>query len=386
MTKRMIIMMAIAAVVFGGVFFMSHNMSVGMADYLEHMPSPAAAISTTKVSTMTWDNTVDAAATLVAAQSTTVTTEAGGIVQAIHFESGAHVQQGALLVTLDSANEQAELKRLQAQAELARLNHARREKLYGLEAISKSDLDSAESEAAAAQAAVDAQQAKLAQKQIRAPFAGQLGIRQVNVGQFLDAGKPIVTLQALDPVYADFNLPEQQLGVVTAGLAVEAEVAAWPGKKFGGKVVAVEPRVDEATRNFHVRAQMDNGEGKLAGGQSAHITLKLPGARTLVVVPHTAISYSSYGSSVFVVGKMAHPADKDAPRMPQAGPWTDLEVTQRFVKTGEERGDFVAVTDGLKVGEEIATSGLLKLRNQQPVLINNDAPPKPELNPSVPQG
>lgn len=386
MTKRMIIMLALAGVVFGAVFGMKWFSNKMMNAYMDKMPVPPATISAGPAQTMTWDTRLEAIGSFVPVNGTEVTTESGGIVTGIHFESGAQVARGALLVTLDSANESAELKRLQAQAELAELNRSRREKLFELEAISKSDYDAAVSEANAARAAADAQRAKLAQKNIRAPFAGVLGIRKVNVGQFLAPGTAIVSLQSLDPIFFDFNLPEQQVSLALPGLPVKVRVDALPGEEFSGVVQAVEAQIDEATRNFKLRAQLDNAGLKLRPGQFGKLQLILPGERSLLVVPRTAISYNSYGTSVFVVQKKkdaAPPPEKPMPGMP---PWTDLEVVQRFVKTGDARGDYVAVAEGLKEGEQVATSGLLKLRNGQPVIINNSIQPKTELDPTPPQG
>lgn len=387
---RLVVLLLIALVLFGGVFFMKWFGNKMMAQYLENMPIPPATISATEVASMTWDNRLDAVGTLVPVNGAELTTEAGGIVQAIHFESGARVDKGALLVSLDSANERGDLRRLQAQAQLAELNRKRREQLFKLEAISKSDYDAAVAEANAAQAAVEAQAGRIAQKEIRAPFAGQLGIRKVNVGQYVAAGTPIVSLQQLDPIDVDFSLPEQYTGVVQPGYGVTVRVDAHAEREFGGEILAVEPRVDTTTRNFGLRARLPNPELLLRPGQFGRVVLQLPGAREVLAVPRTAVSYNSYGTSVFVVQKKkpAENAAAEAPAAPAAPgqpPATDLEVVQRFVRIGDSRGDYVAITDGLKAGEQVATSGLLKLRNQQPVIINNEVRPDAQLAPQPPQ-
>lgn len=384
---RLAVLLLIALVLFGGVFFMKWFGNRMMVQYLENMPTPPATISATEAAEMSWDNRLEAVATLVPVNGAELTTEAAGIVQAIHFESGARVAKGALLVSLDTANERGDLKRLRAQAQLAELNRKRREQLFKLEAISKSDYDAAVAEANAAQAAVEAQAGRLAQKEIRAPFAGQLGIRKVNVGQYVAAGTPIVSLQSLDPIDADFSLPEQYTGVVQPGYQVTVAVDAYPDRMFSGEILAVEPRVDVATRNFGLRARLPNQELLLRPGQFGRVVLQLPGAREVIAVPRTAVSYNSYGTSVFVVQKKK-PAENAAVDTPVASgqpPATDLEVVQRFVRIGDSRGDYVAVTDGLKLGEQVATSGLLKLRNQQPVIINNDISPDTQLAPRPPQ-
>jgi membrane fusion protein (multidrug efflux system) len=382
----MIIMLLLTGLVFGAVFGMKWFGNKMMIQYVEHMPVPPAAITSGLVKTMTWDNSLEAIGTLVPVNGTDVTTESGGIITAIHFEAGDRVKAGAPLITLSAANERAELKRLEAQAELAELNRARRERLLKLEAISKSDYDAAVSEASATKAAADAQRAKVAQKEIRAPFDGVLGIRQINLGQYLAAGASIVTLQSLDPINLDFSLPEQQIGAVQPGFKIGVYVDSFPEEEFHGTVLAIEPRVDVATRSFKIRARLQNAGLKLRSGQFGRVHLSLPGERKLLVVPRTAISYNSYGTSVFVIGKKKA---SDAPaEKPMAGapPASDLEVTQRFVTIGEARGDFVAITEGLKEGDQIATSGLLKLRNGQPVIIDNKLAPDAQVKPVPGEG
>ncbi|MGH8530157.1 MAG: efflux RND transporter periplasmic adaptor subunit [Nevskiales bacterium] len=404
MKLRMFIMLIAVGVVFGAVFGMKWFGNKMMNEYTDKAPIPPATITAAAAATMSWDNRLEAIGSFVPVNGTDVTTESGGIITSIHFESGAQVEKGARLITLDSANEAAELKRLQAQADLAETNRVRREKLLHLEAISKSDYDAAASEAGAAKAAVDAQRAKLAQKNIHAPFAGVLGIRQVNLGQYLAPGTAIVTLQTLDPINFDFSLPEQQIATVQPGLKIAVKIDAYPDAEFTGEIAAIEPKVDEATRSFKLRARLTNSDLLLRGGQFGKVQLILPGERSLLVVPRTAISYNSYGTSVFVVQKKQNPApaadnpgqddneqkedkeeQKPAEEMAGAPPTTDLEVIQRFVKTGDAKGDFVAVVEGLKEGEQVATSGLLKLRNQQPVIINNSVMPEAELEPTTPQ-
>lgn len=389
MTKRMIIMLLLITVVLGGVFGMKWFGNKMMNQYVDAMPLPTVTITAAPVAQMHWDNQLESIGSFVAVNGTDVTTEAGGIVTAIHFESGQSVQKGAPLLTLDADTERAELKRLQAQADLAELNRARREKLYKLEALPKSDYDAALSELNAARAAVAAQTARLAQKEIRAPFSGELGLRRVNVGQYLTAGAPIVSLQSLDPIDIDFALPEQFLGAVAPGYVVTARVEALPDQTFTGKVIALEPGVNADTRNFRLRARLPNPERKLRAGQFARVHLALPGRREVLVIPRTSINYDSYGSSVFVVQKKQEDPKALRPEpMPgtPAGPTTDLETVQRFVKVGDARGDYVIVVEGIKQGETIATSGLLKLRNHQPVLIDDKAVPDTRMDPKPAEG
>lgn len=304
-----------------------------------------------------WDNRIEAVGTLRAVNGADLTTEMGGTVTAIHFESGQKVNKGDLLVTLDTQAEEGDLARLQAQAKLAELDRQRREQLLKEEAISKADYDAAVAEATAARAAVTAQQGRIGLKQIRAPFSGELGIRRVSVGQFVTPATPVVTLQSLDPVDIDFGLSEQYVASVDAGFDVAVQIDAQPQKIFRGKVLAVEPRIAESTRNFSVRARLPNPEGVLRAGQLGRVILSLPGERELLSIPASAIHEASYGASVFVV----QPSQDSA---------TGFAVVQRFIQLGEKRADIVAVAGGLKAGEQVAISGLRQLRNQQPVTVN----------------
>jgi len=395
MTKRLLVVLIGTTVVFGAIFGMKYLGRKGMNAHFDNMPVPPATITSAVAEAMTWENRLEAAGTLVAVQGTEVTTPAGGIVEAIHFESGRTVKEGARLVTLDSANEVGELKRLKAQAELAELNRVRGERLVEQAAISKSEYDGLVAAAHVAAAAVEAQQGKVAQKEIRAPFGGLLGIRRINLGQYVAPGTPIVTLQSLDPIDVDFALPEHHFAAVRQGQTINVAVDSYPGEAFAGRVLAVEPRVTESTRNFGVRARLPNRDHRLRAGMFAHVTLQLPGRADVVAVPRTAINYDPYGNSVFVIQKKEAPpaaAGQDAaapakgPAVAGGPPKTDLVVRQRFVRTGDARGDFVVVLEGLQPGEQVATSGLLKLRNDQPVIINNDVRPDATLNPTPEKG
>lgn len=374
--KRMLLVLIPTALIFGAVFGMKWFGNKMLNEAVNAMPPPPATISSAKVAPMLWANQRATIGSLVAVNGADITTEVGGIVTAVLFESGDTVTRGQALLELDANAENAELARLRSLAELAAVTLKRREQLYALEAISKSDLDAAAAEAASARAATEAQAARLAQKRIRAPFTGQLGLRQASVGQYLSPGTPIVSLQSIDPIEIDFSLPEQQASLITTGLSVDVVVDAYPDEAFSGTVLAIESRVDPATRNFNVRARLPNPDGKLRPGQFGRVTLNLPGAREVLAVPRTAINYNSYGTSVYLVSPVAEPREGQP----------DLEVRQRFVRVGEATGDYVAIIDGLEAGEEVATSGLIKLRNGQPVFINNDLAPNTELAPVPGQG
>ncbi len=380
MTKRMIIMLVLSLLLFGGVFGMKYMGKKGMNTHFDNMPVPPATISATEAKLTPWAQRLEAVGTLTAVNGIQVTTETAGKVEAVLFESGDKVQAGAVLLLLDANTDRADLKTFEAQARLAQTEVKRLRKLFELDSVSQADLDRAESEAAQASARVLTQKARIAQKEIRAPFAGELGIRRVDLGQYLAPGTPIVSLQALDPLYVDFTLPEQHLSQVAAGQAVEVTVDMLPGESLQGKIQAVESRVDSNTRNFAVRAQISNTDGRLRPGVFARVSIALSESGDVLAVPRTAISYNAYGNSVFVITE-AEPVEgegsgADKPAAPR------LVARQRFVQTGAARGDFVLITEGLEPGERVATSGLLKLRNNQPVIINNDKQPAVSLTPA----
>ena len=385
-TKRMIIMLVLVGLVFGGVFGMKEFGRRAMVSFLEQMPTPPATVAASEVGTMRWNSRLRSVGSLVAENGTNVTNEAPGIVTTLHFQSGDTVEEGDLLLELDSDTEAARLARLEAESELAELTRKRRERLFELNSLSKADLDEAVSQANVARAAVKAQRALLEQKRIRAPFSGKLGIRRVSIGQFVDAGTPMVALESVDPMEVDFSLPEGELPKVSPGQGVKVRVDGFPEEVFEGEILALESRVDSNTRNFDVRARLPNADGRLRPGQFARVEIDLPGQREVIVVPRTAVKYNSYGSSVFIVQEdpeKGPPPENPNPNMP---PHTDLMVKQRFVELGEARGDFVEVVKGLEGGEKIATTGLLKLRNEMPVIINNEGAPEPKLDPAVSEG
>lgn len=382
MNRRMMIMLLLSGAVLGGVFGMKWFGNKMMNDYLDAMPTPPVTIASGKAQAMVWEQYLQAVGDVVAVHGADITTEVDGVVTALHFESGDEVERGAALVDLNATVEQAELARLEAQAKLAELNRERQQKLLDNGTLSRSQYDAALAETRAATAAAEAQRGRLAMKRIRAPFAGRLGIRRVTEGQYLGVGTVIATLQSLTPVNVDFYLPERYLGAVEPGLQVTIGVDARPDETFQGEVLAIEPAVNRDTRNFHVRARLPNTDLVLRPGQSAKVRVTLPEKRQVIVVPRTAIHYTAYGSSVYIIRERQNDEEKGQNAPDQSG----LEVLQRFVETGDARGDYIAITSGLEEGEEIAVSGLLKLRSRQPVKINNDVKPQPSLNPQPTAG
>lgn len=381
---RMIVMLILVAVIFGGVFLAKALMGKGMNDFFDNMPQPPVAITTSDAAQQSWSTPLEAVGTLVAVNGTDVTTEAGGVVRKLSFEPGQPVKAGTVLVELNTDNELAVLRSSEAAAKLAVVQRDRWRELGETQLVSKAEVEERATQAATSIAQVEAQRALIAQKTIRAPFDGVLGIRKVNLGQFVSPGTPIVSLQQLDPIFLDFTLPEQQLPLINTGATLQAVVDSLPGEQFEGTITAIEPSVDAGTRNFMVQATLSNADGKLRPGAFARVGLAVGGEQDVVVIPQTAVTFNPYGNAVYVVSEK--PADPEAPKAEgedaQQGP--TLIVRQRFIKTGATRGDLIAVTEGLKPGERVATSGLLKLRNDAVVTINNrvqpsaDAAPTPE--------
>jgi membrane fusion protein, multidrug efflux system len=386
MSGRMVIMLLLSAVLFGGVFGMKWFGTKKMNEFLDAMPAPAVTISSAKAEAMTWESRLASVGSLVAVNGADLTAEVDGVVTNIYFDSGDTVKRGELLLSMASASEQGELKRLQAQAELTELNRKRSEQLYERKTISKSEYDTAVAETNVALAAVQAQKGRLEQKSVKAPFDGQLGIRRVNVGQYLGVGVAIATLQKLDPIDVDFSIPERYLSILAPGLKISVTVDAYGDKTYEGEVLAIEPKVNPQTRNVDVRARLPNPEGKLKPGLFATVVVSLPNSSDVTVIPRSAVNYTSYGDSVFLIQKNPDALPPPAEPNPMMGPYTDLEVIQRFVTLGDARGDYIAVSKGLELGDELASSGLLKLRNKQPVIIDNSNALSPELNPQPPQG
>jgi membrane fusion protein (multidrug efflux system) len=388
----MIIMLVTTGVVFGGIFGFKWFGNKMMNQFFDNMPMPPIVITATEAQEQTWAATIEAVGTVTAVNGIAVSAEVAGVVQSIRFQSGERTAAGTVLVTLDSVMDQAELRTLEAQRDLAETELARGRELFGSEVMAKSQFDKLESEAAQAAARVETQRALLAKKTIRAPFAGVLGIRQANLGQYVSPGTPLVTLQSLDPIYVNFALPEQRLGVLTVGQSVSAGVDAFPDAAFEGRITAIEPRVDESTRSFNVQATFRNADSRLQAGLFARVRIAMPKAENYVVVPQTAVSYNPYGNSVYVVQEAAagssgvaspQPTEGTQPAPPGQG--STMVVTRRLIKTGATRGDFVAVTEGLKPGERVATSGLLKLRNDAVVVVNNAVTPTADLQPTPPE-
>ncbi|MHB1666558.1 MAG: efflux RND transporter periplasmic adaptor subunit [Thiomonas sp.] len=373
-TKRMIIMLIIAAVVVGGLVWFQQFKTTMIGKAIKGMSNPPQTVSTMVAQESSWQPTVEALGNLSASQQASLSAEVGGLVTAIHFDSGEKVRAGTALVELNPSPLKAQLAQLQAQAALAELNLKRDTAQLKVQAISQAVVDTDAATLKSAQAQVAAQQALIAQKTITAPFSGQLGIRQVNLGQYLAPGTAVVTLQKLDPMEVDFTVPQNQIDLVHVGMNAEVQTSAVPGKTFEAKVTAVEPQVNTTTRNLTVRARVPNPKGELLPGVFAtvHITQGQP--RQYITLPNAAVAYYPYGATVFIV--------KDDGKGPDGKP--KLIAEQRFITTGPTRGDQVAVLKGVKAGETVVTAGQLKLRNGSPILVNNSVQPANSANPQVP--
>lgn len=334
---------------------------------------PPVAVATINAATSTWQREFHAVGTLTAAEGVTVSNELAGSMAKIAFESGQHVKQGDLLVQLDISTDEAQLRGLVAEATLAKITLQRAKELRTENSNSEADVDSAEAQYEQALANTDNQRAIIAKKTIRAAFSGLLGLRQVNLGQYLAAGAEIVTLQALDPLYANFSLPEQDVTRLKVGQTVHLSVEAYPGEIFTGVVNALNAKVDELTHNILVQATVHNADERLVPGMFVRADVMLPQKDEFITLPVTAIVYNPYGNAVYVIEKSTDPAAAGA-----------LVARQRFVQLGATRGDQVAIVKGVQAGDQIITAGQLKLRNGSPVQVNNAVQPANNPAPTPP--
>jgi membrane fusion protein (multidrug efflux system) len=383
MAKRMIIMLIGVVVLFGGVIGWHFLKGHFIAQAIAKMQQPAQTVATMKAQELTWHPTLEAVGSLRAVEGVDVTTEIGGLVQKIDFNSGGHVKAGDLLVQLRVSADKAALEGLKAAAKLAKINYQRDQKLIKQNAVSASQLQQDRSKLASADAAVEKQKAEIEKKTISAPFSGLLGVRQVDLGQYVSPGTTVVTLQSLHPIYVEFSLPQGDVDKVENGQKISVTVDAYPNAKFVGKINAIEPKVNRSTRNFQLQATIANKDGRLRPGMFANVKVALPKHPSLVTVPRTAISYNTFGDYVYIVapatGKNGKPVKNK-----QGKPV--LKVHQQVVKTGPTRGDQVAVLKGLEAGQKVVVAGQIKLHDGTRVRINNKVLPPNNPSPNVPNG
>jgi len=372
-SKRMMIMLLIAALVFGAIYGFQLFRNSMIQKSIRGQGMPPQAVSTIVAQRQTWQPSVEVVGNLRASSGANLAAEVSGLVSAIHFESGATVKAGQVLVELNAAPQIAQIEQFKAAAALAQQNYQRDLAQLKVQAISQAAVDTDASNLKSAQAQVAAQQAVIAQKTIRAPFSGRLGIRQVDLGQYVGPGTTLVNLQKLDPMYLDFTIPQAQIDLIKVGEPITAHTNAQPGKAFTGKIAAIEPQIDTATRTLKVRARFANPHGELLPGLFATARVGNGGAQQYITLPNSAVAYNPYGSTVFIV--------KEAGKGKDGKP--TLTVQQRFITTGLTRGDQVAVISGLQAGETVVTAGQLKLHNNAPVFVNNSVQPSNNPNPVV---
>lgn len=362
------LLIAICALVFG-IKFLQIGKMMSMPRTI-----PPTTVTSASVKEEDWAPRLTAVGSVSAVQGAVVSAELAGVVSEINFENGAEAKKGEVLMKLDASQEEALLRSAEADAQLAKTDLERSRDLAIKKVVSGAEFDSAQSKFTRTNAVVDQMRSSIAKKSLIAPFDGQLGIRQVNVGQMITAGQQVVGLTALDPVYVDFALPEQYLSKLAKGLEVTVRADAFPGRQFKGKLTAINSMVDPVTRNVSLQATLENSDHALHPGMFAKVEVGLAQTKKTIVIPGSAVSYAPYGDSVFVIEKQ-----KD----PKTGKESEV-LRQQFVRIGEARGDFVAVTQGLKPGETVVGTGVFKLRNGTAVTVNNDLAPKPELNPKPP--
>ena len=364
MAKRMIVMVALMAAFIAGLGFIKFKQFQAMAEQFAAMQPPPDAVTTIVAAEEEWPNTLNAIGTVAAVQGVTVSADLPGVVDRIAFDSGKTIEKGDVLVQLDTRQEQAQLAGAQSALELARLNHERMEGLVKQDAVSRAEYDTAAATYKQAEARIGEIRATIERKTIRAPFSGVLGIRQVNLGQYLTGGDPVVPLQSLNPIYVNFAVPQQDATDMRIGRTVHITVGELGNGDFTGRVSAVDSVVDQTTRNVQVQATLANPGGKLRPGMFVQAQVMLGAARKVIALPASAINYAPYGDSVFVVSELKNPQGQ-----------AYRGVRQQVVKLGGARGDQIAVLSGINTGEEIVSSGVFKLRNGAPIQVNNSVQP-----------
>ena len=364
MIKRMVVMLVVVGVLFGGIFGYKVFMHAMMMKYMFSGGVPPVTVSALKAESLPWQPRLKAVGSVRAGRGVDVTTEIPGLVESVHFVSGGEVRAGALMVRLNTDTDRAQLQALEAGTELSRIIYERDQKQFEVQAVSRAVVDADAAELKSRRAQLAQQQALVAKKFIRAPFAGKLGISTVTRGQYLNPGEKIVTLQLLDAVYVDFYLPQQDLSRLSVGQSVDVSTDAFPGRVFTGKISAIDPRVEADSRNVRVQVTVDNPKHELLPGMFASVEVLAGQPQMYVTVPQTAVTFNPYGETVFLV------TEKDKDTQGKAV----LVVKQVFVTAGDARGDQLSIVQGIKAGDMVVTSGQMKLKNGSVVIINNEVP------------
>jgi len=372
MTKRMIIMLIAVGLVFGGVFGFQIFKNAMIKKFMSAMPQPPQTVSTVTAAVQEWQPQIEAVGSLRAVNGADLAFEVSGIVKELHFKSGDDVAAGDILLTLRADDDSAKLEALKATAALSEIVHQRDQEQFKIKAVSQATLDADAANLKNAKAQVAEQQAVVDKKTLRAPFAGHLGVRVVDIGQYISAGTAVVTLQALDPIYADFFLPQQALNQIRLEQVVTIKIDTYPNGDFAGTITAINPKVDPATRNVQVRATLKNPDRLLLPGMYASVNVAAGGKQRYLTLPQTAVTYNPYGETIYVVD--------DKGQDPQGRP--QLIARQIFVTAGLKRGDQVAILSGIEEGQTVVTAGQMKLRNGSPLVIDNTIRPTADANPT----
>ena len=370
MAKRMILMLAVMLALLGGLGFVKYKQVEAAIAAGASFQMPPTAVTTVVAKKETWPSTFSVIGTAAAIQGVTVSADLPGTIDKIHFESGEWVKEGQILVELDTRQERAQLANLEAQRDLAGINYGRAQELVKEGVIAKQEYDNAAAQQKATEAQVGDIKAAIARKTIRASFSGVLGIRQVSLGQYLAAGQAIVSLQTLSPIYVNFGVPQQDTGKIIPGHVLKITNSDLPGMSFVGRITALDSVISEQTRNIQVQAIVTNKDNKLRPGMFVQVELPMGSPRDVIPLPASAINYAPYGDSVYVLANMTDPKGR-----PFRG------VRQQVVKIDGSRGDQVGIISGLNPGDEVVSSGVFKLRNGAPVLVNNEVKPSNSTSP-----
>lgn len=371
MTKRIVFTILGVLVligILGGIKGLQINRMIAIGS--QSSPPPET-VTTAVVQTESWEALITSVGSLEAVQGVMLTAELPGKITRIAFEPGTKVKAGDLLLQQDISSEQAQLRAAEATVALTKLELERSSKLLGKKAVAQAKYDSDDALYKQALAQIEGIRATIRKKTIRAPFAGSLGIRLVNLGQVINEGEPIVSLQTLDPIFINFSLPQQQLAQVKPGLKVRVSTDALAGQVIEGEITAISPEVDVATRNIRVQATVANSQERLRPGMFVNVAVVLPAREEVLAIPTTAVLYAPYGDTVFVVDEKQNEKDVQPVNV----------IRQKIVQLGEKRGDFVAIVSGLDNGETVVSTGVFKLRNEQAVVVDNALAPAFKLTP-----
>ncbi|MBU3561007.1 efflux RND transporter periplasmic adaptor subunit [Polynucleobacter sp. MWH-Hall10] len=370
--RRMTIMLCGVFLLLGLIFGFNQLKIFMIKYFIAGMGLPPATVSTMLVETSAWQPKLSSVGNVRAFRGVELSTEIGGLVQNVSIRSGMDVKEGELLIKLNDASDVAQLNSLKALADLAQVINERDRQQLEIQAISKNVFDTSKADAKSKQAQVEQQTALVAKKNLKAPFSGRVGIVMINPGQFVNPGDKLLTLQTLDPIFVDFNLPQSNAEQIQVGQEIVVTTDAFKGAGFTGKITAISPKVDTSTRNIQIEAQLANPDKKILPGMFANVNIKLGDQIKMLTLPQTAVTYNPYGSTVFI----AKPTGKKDKQGKPA-----LEAQQVFVTTGPTRGDQVAILKGVDEGATVVTSGQLKLKNGTPLIVNNKVLPSNSPNP-----